>query len=722
MKKRIINLLSILLVSTLLVGCNKKQNTSSNDGSEPTSSETPITKEWDSGLKTLMLQYVEEVVPYAEGIKDNYEYEVYQGALYIDDDNTSTLTIANYYQALEQAGWTSTLNESGGHELIDDGEVYYEVFKENGLRTNIVQYYINPYYGNEICLFYNESVNSKTLDTDWSADDKEALNLALGFVPVFMAFGSDYEWQTDELYAMLSDSYYQDLATAYISILVSGGFTLITTGEYAGYYSLTTSENNVIYAYAYFEAHFGNYLIFGVAPDTNTSATWPTSLLSDITEGTGYVIPSFNASSYTYYVLGGAVHVSASITTDIEDDYCEDLQDAELYLDYYGYWAVGAYPWEETFYVSFTTEYDEDYEAVGFSIAAYKTLPTSEMSNDWPTSAVATYLGNEMPAVPGANKMSSKSYKISYQEATSTSSAYMQVYCLDNGTPGLDAMEDSYLETFISNEWYIDYSQYDTLGYVVEDPLGKVHISFYTYNGFFRAFISLGNGTVHEASLTLNRTTAYAKAGTSLQLVAYRSMISSAVTFESSNLSIATVDPSSGLVNIDANAQVGDQVTITATAGVKTATCVITIRTEVVDTINQSFFGLVDGKDTYAEHTATGTSGTEYKAQCASKFGVQIRSKNQNSGIVGANPTGSCVSISITFHNKTPNGKQVDIYASNTAFDIEDMYDGSVTKVGTITYDSNNPTSVYEFTADYGYIGLRSADGAIYMTTIAITW
>ena len=90
MKKRIINLLSILLVSTLLVGCNKKNNTNSNSGSEPTSSETPITKEWDSGLKTLMLQYVEEVVPYAEGIKDNYEYEVYQGALYIDDDNTST--------------------------------------------------------------------------------------------------------------------------------------------------------------------------------------------------------------------------------------------------------------------------------------------------------------------------------------------------------------------------------------------------------------------------------------------------------------------------------------------------------------------------------------------------------------------------------------------------------------------------------------------------------
>ncbi len=722
MKKRIINLLSILLVSTLLVGCNKKQNTSSNDGSEPSSSGTPAAKEWQSGLKSLMLQYVEEVVPYAEGLKDNYEYEEYQGALYIDDDNTSTLAIANYYQALEQAGWTSTLNESGGHELIDDGEVYYEVFKTNGLRTNFVQYYINSYYGNEICLFYTESVNTKTADTDWSADDKEALNLAIGFVPVFMAFGSDYQWQTDDLMAMLSDSYYQDLATAYIQILVNGGFTLVTSGEYAGYYSLTTNESNVIYAGAYFEEHYGNYLMFEVVPATETSQTWPTSLLGEITEGTSYVIPSFAATSYTYYMLGGAVHVSASVTTEIEEDYCDDLEDAGLYLDYYIMWAVGAYPWEETFYVSFSTSYDDDYNPTAFSIIAYKTLPTSNISDTWPASAVAEYLGNDMPTVPAANKTSPKAFKYEYAEATSTSPAYMQVYCLDDGTPGNNAVEDTYLETFVSLEWYIDYSQYDSLGYVVEDPQGKVNISFYTYQGYFRAFISLGNGTVHEPSLTLNRSTASAKAGATIQLVAYRSMISSAVTFESNNTSVATVDPSSGLVTIDSGAQVGDTATITATAGTKSAECVVTVRNDIVDTINQAFFNLTDGNSTYATHTATGTSGTEYEAQCASAHGVQIRSKNQNSGIIGANPSGSCISISITFDSHTQNSKKVDIYGSNTAFDIEDMYDGSVTKVGTITYDQNNPTATYNFEADYSYIGLRSADGAIYMTSIAVTW
>ena len=131
----------------------------------------------------------------------------------------------------------------------------------------------------------------------------------------------------------------------------------------------------------------------------------------------------------------------------------------------------------------------------------------------------------------------------------------------------------------------------------------------------------------------------------------------------------------------------------------------------------------LDGTSTYAEYDATGESGATYHFQCANgNDSIQIRSKNSNSGMVG-HLNANCAAITICFNSNTYNGRTVDIYASNEAFTIADMYGDGMTKVGSLQYDENGVAQMtYEFEADYQYIGLRSNDGACYLDYIVVTW
>lgn len=151
---------------------------------------------------------------------------------------------------------------------------------------------------------------------------------------------------------------------------------------------------------------------------------------------------------------------------------------------------------------------------------------------------------------------------------------------------------------------------------------------------------------------------------------------------------------------------------------------VVVVAPYVTDVLTQSTFGLEDGNDTYAVHTSTGANGT-YEAQCASKYGIQIRSKNDNSGIVGSCTGKTVKSITIQFDSNTTSGRTVDIYASSTEFGISNMYGSSTpTKVSSISYDGSIDTITFNFPEDsnYSYIGLRSASGALYMTSVTVVW
>ena len=101
---------------------------------------------------------------------------------------------------------------------------------------------------------------------------------------------------------------------------------------------------------------------------------------------------------------------------------------------------------------------------------------------------------------------------------------------------------------------------------------------------------------------------------------------------------------------------------------------------------------------------------------------IQIRSDNSNSGIVSTTSGGKVTKIEVNW--KELNDRFLDIYGSNTAYTAaSDLYNSSKqgTLLGSLSAKSEAST-ILEISGDYEYIGLRSRSGAIYLSTIAITW
>ncbi len=111
----------------------------------------------------------------------------------------------------------------------------------------------------------------------------------------------------------------------------------------------------------------------------------------------------------------------------------------------------------------------------------------------------------------------------------------------------------------------------------------------------------------------------------------------------------------------------------------------------------------------YAGQATTGT-GTNAGA-------IQMRSSNSNSGIVSTTSGGTIKSVTITVKSGT---KTINVYGSNTAYTAAtDLYksDSQGTLVGSLS-----ATGTVTVTGSYAYVGVRSADGAIYLTDISFEW
>ena len=146
----------------------------------------------------------------------------------------------------------------------------------------------------------------------------------------------------------------------------------------------------------------------------------------------------------------------------------------------------------------------------------------------------------------------------------------------------------------------------------------------------------------------------------------------------------------------------------------------------ITHTLTREFFGIEKANySKYLTYTKTTDDGATYEACAAGNNGIQLRSKSSDSGIVGHMDGRTCKSITFTFDSNTYSTRVVDIYASNSPFTIADMYGNSLTKVGSISYnqsDASTTTQTYTFTDNYSYIGFRSNDGAIYLTSVEVVW
>ena len=182
-------------------------------------------------------------------------------------------------------------------------------------------------------------------------------------------------------------------------------------------------------------------------------------------------------------------------------------------------------------------------------------------------------------------------------------------------------------------------------------------------------------------------------------------------------------------VAISAGATVGATTTVTIKCGELTpATVSVTVldpdagAEEVDEILTVSSFGITTSGKSYIDVNYTAENGIKYVGQMMQTTDyIQLRSKNSNSGIVvSANDTGLVArSITFTFNSATTNTKSINIYGSDEAFGISNMYGSSTpTKLGTVSTSSTSLT----ITGDYAFIGIRSADGAFYINSITIEW
>lgn len=147
---------------------------------------------------------------------------------------------------------------------------------------------------------------------------------------------------------------------------------------------------------------------------------------------------------------------------------------------------------------------------------------------------------------------------------------------------------------------------------------------------------------------------------------------------------------------------------------------------EVTDVLNQEAVG--NKGTSYAEYTLAAektNSGAAYALQCAGDKGsIQLRSKNNNSGVVSTTSGGTLKKVVVTWNSGTAAARVLNIYAADEAFTIAGLYGNDApTPVATMTCsEATDGVSTYTFETDYKYIAFRSADGAMYLTSIDITW
>ena len=114
------------------------------------------------------------------------------------------------------------------------------------------------------------------------------------------------------------------------------------------------------------------------------------------------------------------------------------------------------------------------------------------------------------------------------------------------------------------------------------------------------------------------------------------------------------------------------------------------------------------------------TSDAVYAGQSAKdgSGNIQLRSKNSNSGIVTTVSGGNRVkSVKITVGSGS---NTVDVYGKTSAYSAaSDLFSSSTqgTKIGSVS-----ATGTITVTGDYTYVGIRSNSGAIYLSSVEITW
>lgn len=145
--------------------------------------------------------------------------------------------------------------------------------------------------------------------------------------------------------------------------------------------------------------------------------------------------------------------------------------------------------------------------------------------------------------------------------------------------------------------------------------------------------------------------------------------------------------------------------------------------TTVSDVLTRETTGIKNNSTTYTVWSGkTVTSTATYAGQSAgSNNSIQLRSKNNNSGIITTASGGKIKKVTVDWNSNTKSGRTLYIYAKNEKYsEATDLYDTSKqgTQVGTII---KGTSTELEITDAYTYIGVRAND-ALYLNSITFEW
>lgn len=144
----------------------------------------------------------------------------------------------------------------------------------------------------------------------------------------------------------------------------------------------------------------------------------------------------------------------------------------------------------------------------------------------------------------------------------------------------------------------------------------------------------------------------------------------------------------------------------------------------VTDLLNRDFTGITT--NTYDSWTKTSDNGVTYVGHSAGGNGsIQLRtsltSSTYYSGIVTTNSVGNFKKIVVDWNPNTAAARKIQIFGKNTPYSgTSDLYDNSTR--GTLLGEIGTTATTYTATADYAYIGIRSASSPLYLNSIIIEY
>ncbi len=298
---------------------------------------------WSSELRALMKEYCGGVLPYPEdmiGETIHFEEVVEESGeemLLKIYDESSKFSLGKYYKTLKEHGWNEAVGYNEDIKRTVDDYPYYELNKMVGDKGYNISYtYLASDGGTpsgNVIYCRNNFTDKTTSKTEWTAREKENIELGLNISLPFMAFGNGYKVEhPSEDTVLISDRSVTDLCEKYGKVLEEDGFVLspVLSPLYDFYIYTKYLDDKFIYAGLSFQN--GNQFKFDFAAIPEKTSDWPSDALNEIENKSGVTIPQFELSQdvpyYYSYTKNGKVYVYAETSTDIEHqtDYFSQLE------------------------------------------------------------------------------------------------------------------------------------------------------------------------------------------------------------------------------------------------------------------------------------------------------------------------------------------------------------------------------------------------------------